>query len=461
MSVSMSMLNVNDRMIRSMNDLLLEVVRECGRLYNFDAEEAMLKINLLGGNKVINNKKSEKVVKENKLLFPLPYNGERVVENCSALKKCEGLYTQCCVIKVSGKEYCKQCDSQCVKNGGKAVYGSIEDRQAVGIMEYCDPKGVKVVSFKKVMKKLKVSREEVLAEASRIGVTILEVHLEEEESDDSKKKGRPKKVSKVLEIDGDDTSDLFAELVANADPSDEEEEVEVEVEEEEKPKWDWNECGRNDVPWGDEVMISADNESKVVEKEMTKQEKAAKLAQDKAAKIVQDKLDKEAKLEQDKQDKAAKALKLEEEKAAKALKLEEEKAAKALKLEDEKKAKAEKALKLEEEKAAKALKLEDEKKAKALKLEEDKKAKAPKVAVAVAKEEKAKASSKEEKPDDENKNVVKRFEFEGNKYLKSPKTGIVYNLDQDEVGKWDEVKKIIIFNEVDSDSEEEEEEYEA
>ena len=56
---------------------------------------------------------------------------------------------------------------------------------------------------------------------------------------------------------------------------------------------------------------------------------------------------------------------------------------------------------------------------------------------------------------------MKRFEFEGNKYLKSPKTGIVYNLDQDEVGKWDEVKKIIIFNEVDSDSEEEEEEYEA
>jgi hypothetical protein len=422
--------------------MLVEVVRECGRLYNFDAEEAMLKINLVGGdkvinnkvinNKVINNKKSEKVVKENKLLFPLPYDGERVLENCSALKKCEGLYTQCCVIKVSGKEYCKQCDSQCVKNGGKAVYGRIEDRQAVGVMEYCDPKGVKVVSFKKVMKKLKLSREDVLAEALRIGVTILEVHLEEEESDDSKKKGRPKKVPKVLEIDGDDTSDIFAELVANADSL--EEEVEVEVEEEEKPKWDWDECGKNNVPWGDEVMKSADNESKVVEKEMTKQEKAAKLAQDKldkAAKIEQDKLDKAAKIEQDKQEKAAKALKLEEEKAAKALKL-------------------------EEEKAAKALKLEEDKKAKALKLEEDKKAKAPKVAVAVAKEEKAKA-----KPADENKDVVKRIEFEGKKYLKSQKTGIVYNLNEDIIGKYDEVKKIIIFNEVESDSEEEEEEYEA
>jgi hypothetical protein len=458
--------------------MLVEVVRECGRLYNFDAEEAMLKINLVGGdkvinnkvinNKVINNKKSEKVVKENKLLFPLPYDGERVLENCSALKKCEGLYTQCCVIKVSGKEYCKQCDSQCVKNGGKAVYGRIEDRQAVGVMEYCDPKGVKVVSFKKVMKKLKLSREDVLAEALRIGVTILEVHLEEEESDDSKKKGRPKKVPKVLEIDGDDTSDIFAELVANADSL--EEEVEVEVEEEEKPKWDWDECGKNNVPWGDEVMKSADNESKVVEKEMTKQEKAAKLAQDKldkAAKIEQDKLDKAAKIEQDKQEKAAKALKLEEEKAAKALKLEDEKKAKAekaLKLEEEKAAKAlkleeekaAKALKLEEEKAAKALKLEEDKKAKALKLEEDKKAKAPKVAVAVAKEEKAKA-----KPADENKDVVKRIEFEGKKYLKSQKTGIVYNLNEDIIGKYDEVKKIIIFNEVESDSEEEEEEYEA
>jgi hypothetical protein len=71
------MLNVQESMIRSMNSMLVEVVRECGRLYNFDAEEAMLKINLVGGdkvinnkvinNKVINNKKSEKVVKENKL----------------------------------------------------------------------------------------------------------------------------------------------------------------------------------------------------------------------------------------------------------------------------------------------------------------------------------------------------------------------------------------------------------
>ena len=56
---------------------------------------------------------------------------------------------------------------------------------------------------------------------------------------------------------------------------------------------------------------------------------------------------------------------------------------------------------------------------------------------------------------------MKRIEFEGKKYLKSQKTGIVYNLNEDIIGKYDEVKKIIIFNEVESDSEEEEEEYEA
>jgi len=56
---------------------------------------------------------------------------------------------------------------------------------------------------------------------------------------------------------------------------------------------------------------------------------------------------------------------------------------------------------------------------------------------------------------------VKKFEYEGTKYLKSKKTGIVYNMEQDVVGKWDEASKKIIFDEAESDDEEEsEEEYE-
>ena len=45
--------------------------------------------------------------------------------------------------------------------------------------------------------------------------------------------------------------------------------------------------------------------------------------------------------------------------------------------------------------------------------------------------------------------------FEGKKYLKSTDTGVIYNMDQDEIGKWNEVKQRIDFN----DEEESEDEY--
>jgi hypothetical protein len=53
---------------------------------------------------------------------------------------------------------------------------------------------------------------------------------------------------------------------------------------------------------------------------------------------------------------------------------------------------------------------------------------------------------------------VKRFEYEGVKYLKSKNTGIIYNMDEDVVGKWNEKTNKIDFNEM--DSEEEADEYE-
>jgi hypothetical protein len=49
--------------------------------------------------------------------------------------------------------------------------------------------------------------------------------------------------------------------------------------------------------------------------------------------------------------------------------------------------------------------------------------------------------------------VVNKMEFQGTTYLKSKNTGIIYNMDQDVVGKWNENTKTIDF-------EEEEEEYE-
>ena len=56
-------------------------------------------------------------------------------------------------------------------------------------------------------------------------------------------------------------------------------------------------------------------------------------------------------------------------------------------------------------------------------------------------------------PDDAD--VVKKIMFEGKKYLKSKNTGIIYNMEQDVIGKWNEEKNRIDFDETGEESEEE------
>ena len=61
-----------------------------------------------------------------------------------------------------------------------------------------------------------------------------------------------------------------------------------------------------------------------------------------------------------------------------------------------------------------------------------------------------------EEEEDEDVDDVVRIEYKGVKYLKSENTGVIYNMDEDVVGKWNEKTKSIDFEE----QEEEEEEYE-
>ena len=57
---------------------------------------------------------------------------------------------------------------------------------------------------------------------------------------------------------------------------------------------------------------------------------------------------------------------------------------------------------------------------------------------------------------DDNVDVVRKFEYEGTTYLKSKSTGVIYNMEQDLVGKWNEETQKIDFEVID---EEEEDEY--
>jgi len=68
-------------------------------------------------------------------------------------------------------------------------------------------------------------------------------------------------------------------------------------------------------------------------------------------------------------------------------------------------------------------------------------------------------SAKEEEEEEEEEQVdrVKKFIFKGETYLKSLESGIIYNLEQDVIGKWNEERQMI---EIIEEDEEVEEEYE-
>ena len=378
----------------------------------------MINVKLARAKPVENKPKKEKVVVA-KAAFPMPYNGEFNDACCYALRQNSGLYTQCQAIRKNG-DFCKQCQVLAAKTDGVPEYGTIQMRQAVGIFEYVDPKGRKPVAYTKVMKKYKITQEQALEEAGKFNININAEHFAVAEVDSKRgrpkaekvpkeakgSKGRPKKAKKVLQIEGDD-DDLFASLVADANNNS-----------------------------GEEVVIAPKKKGKSEEEKEA--ERLAKEAEKEAKKLALEnaKAEKEAKLAAEKLEKEAKKKAEEEARAAKKKAEEDEKAAKKAALELAKKEKEEK---LAAEKAAK----------------ESKTKKAPEGKAAAPKA--AKEPEVEEEPD-----VVKKIEFEGKKYLKSKKTGIVYdyqeyvkNGEQVVIGKWNDAKNKIEFNNSGEESEEE------
>ena len=427
-------------MTESAISLTILAIKECALRYGFSAEEALVSLNLssvlaveVAENKSRKARGSSRVdVEKPKVVraaFPLPYNGEMNELCCFGLRLCEGLYTQCRVARKgeSSSSFCKVCEEVALLNNGVPTYGTIQERKACydSNVEFKDPKGKSPVAYSRVMRKHKLSESQVVEEAGKLNMIINPVHFTAVEGETKRgrpkaankapkepkgAKGRPKKSKKVLEIDGGE-DDLFATLMAEANNEStgsdvssiaSEVEVEAEVEIAIKPK---------------EPKKKAKDAAKEAEKEA---EKALK-AQEKEA----EKLKKEQEKKLKEQEKATKAA----EKATKAAGKETEKAAKEVA----------KALK-EAEKAAKEAE-------KALKEAEKKQKETAKSAPA--------AAVTDNEPD-----VVKRFEFEGKKYLKSKKTGIIYNMEQDVIGKWNDVTNKIDFTSTDEEVEEEYEEEE-
>ena len=466
MSLNMSEL-IMSGLNKMIGDIVCEVVMKCGEAYNFDSSEMMRSMNLCDMRVSLSSKSKavkSKVVKEAKSKLPMPFNGIKRENCCVALRQNHGLYTQCETI-VSEGDFCKKC-------GPSANYGTISDRLAVGIMEYRDPKGKAPTPFVKVMKKLKISRDEVEVEANKLNIVINDIHFEEEVEVEKKEKGRPKKPRRKIEL-ADDSTDLFAALVAKANEDSEEDEVsDLSCDE----KLSIAESIVDSVL--DKVSVISENNEKKAEKEAAKlaekaekeaaklaekaEKEAAKLAEKEAAKLAliqkkeAEKAEKEATKLAEIQKKEAEKAEKEAAKLAEIQKKEAEKEAAKLALIQKKEAeKAEKEASKQKKESvkpvAKAVKASSEPVAKAVKSS----AKSVKASSDPVTEKAVKSAKKVE--EEEEADVVKRFEFEGVKYLKSKNTGIIYNMDQDVVGKWNEKTGKIDFEE--AGSEEEEEEY--
>ena len=364
-----------------MNKKFMEGIEKCASLYGFSVDDAIAKI--------MESKKKVKIVAP-KASFALPFSGEKNEKCCYGLRYNDGLYTQCEVVKKGENNFCAVCEK------GNLKYGTIDDRMKTGLMEFKDPSGKSPVHYSKIMKKLKLTKEQVLEEGVKMGKIVNEIHLEVQEEKrgrpkavkvvkdkTEKKKGRPKKEPKGLELENK-TTDLFASLIANSVDSSEIDDM----------------CHAEFVKNSEENGVK---EIVVCNPELLK----ACISEEKK------KVSKEE----------AKALK-EQEKALEKAKKEEEKAqAKLLK---------------EQEKALEKAKKEEEKASKKKVVEK----KVVEKKVVVEEEEEA--------------DVVKKIKYEGVTYLKSKKSGVVYNMEQDVIGKWDDASEKIIFNPVDAELEEDE-----
>ena len=424
----------------------------CGERYGFDVSEAMEMLKRRDG-KGVGVGVGVGVGSVLKSDFALPYNGELNDNLCLGISRNGGVYSQCSKKRVSGKTYCGQCSKEASNNShGLPNYGNIVDRQRAYLNkeEFKDPSGKSPIAYPKIMKKLKLSEEQVRSECEKMGVTLDPINLEEKTMKKSgrpkqikpekpakeiKPKGRPKKSKKVLELAGEE-EDLFASLVmsslapSRANSSKEATVSEATVSEATVSVSEATVSVSEATVSVSEATVSV-CETKATVSEAKKEKKSSSAKEEKALAKLKEKEEKELAKLKEKEAKEEKAK--EKEMKSLMLKLEKEKQKEELL---EKKA----ALELEKVKA-KELKEKkvSEKKVKKSKIDDDDVRPTP---VFID-------------PPDEEADLVKKIMFEGKKYLKSKKTGIIYNMEQDVIGKWNEEKERIDFNE----EEESEDEY--
>ena len=123
-------------------------------------------------------KASKSDIKWKKPRIILPYSGKIFENNCMSIRYNYGLHTQCVNKKPQDNEYCKTCLNNILKTKNKKPpHGDIRDRlKCENILDYVDPNNKKTKSYFDVMKRLKVTKEEVIKEGKEFDIEIPEEH---------------------------------------------------------------------------------------------------------------------------------------------------------------------------------------------------------------------------------------------------------------------------------------------
>ena len=137
--------------------------------------------------------------KQVKKKFVLPWSGVADDTCCQGLKNNYGIFTQCTNPTVSDCKFCKQCVVAIAKNGDDHPCGTVVERMAVGINDYKDPKGKKVIHYTQYMKRMDISKQDVIDLAD--GKFVDPSHF----SQPSTKRGRPSKKNTIVNDSDDET----------------------------------------------------------------------------------------------------------------------------------------------------------------------------------------------------------------------------------------------------------------
>jgi hypothetical protein len=139
----------------------------------------------------------------------LPYCGKIIKDNCYAMRKNHGLYTQC-KRKRDDNDYC-ECCSEAAKNSSteKPPYGDIRERD----MLVANKELVGIITYGNVLEKLNIDKKQAEKDAMRLGWTIPDIQWEITK----KKRGRPKKKRDITFVEDTDDED---ENIPETSPTD-------------------------------------------------------------------------------------------------------------------------------------------------------------------------------------------------------------------------------------------------